>query len=41
MGKNKQFPGKPRNCDNVPGSLACKKTRKNGGMYCKDCSAVK
>jgi len=43
MAKNKKNQphgqnGKPKKCDKVPQSSACKKTQKHQGMYCKDCS---
>lgn len=39
MAKNGHV-GKPKRCDAIPGSGACKKTRKNAGMYCRNCTAV-
>lgn len=37
MGVGKKFPGKPRKCDNEPGSKACVKASRNGGSLCKGC----
>ena len=32
---------KPRKCDATPGTKGCAKTRGNGGMLCKNCTAWK
>lgn len=40
-GKPKPEPKKPKGCDNVPYLGACKKTKRNGGMLCKNCDVWK
>ncbi len=37
MVKKQTLKKKPKKCDNDPESKACKKTQKNGGMFCKNC----
>jgi len=34
-----RVPGKPKRCNNQPGSRACEKTRRNSGMLCRCCTA--
>lgn len=41
MSRKSDFPGRPRKCDNIPGSKACEKMRRNGSFTCRDCRAVK
>ena len=35
----KKFRGRPRKCDNEPGSGACKKMKKKNSSTCRNCNA--
>lgn len=37
--KSKKVEGKPKKCDNAPGSGACKKQKTRGSLTCRDCKA--
>jgi hypothetical protein len=35
---SKYYPGRPKNCENIPGDKACLKQQKNGkSLTCKNC----